>query len=52
MIKVLLLEDDLDLSSAIQQELIRNGYSVDCLSDGETGMLYALNKDYGYDLAL
>ena len=52
MIKVLLLEDDLDLSSAIQQELIRNGYSVDCLSDGETGMLYALNKDYGYDLAI
>lgn len=52
MIKVLLLEDDTDLSSAIQQELIRNGYSVDCLSDGETGMLYALNKDYGYDLAI
>lgn len=52
MIKVLLLEDDLNLSSAIQQELIRNGYSVDCLSDGETGMLYALNKDYGYDLAI
>ena len=52
MIKVLLLEDDMDLSSAIQQELIRNGYSVDCLSDGETGMLYALNKDYGYDLAI
>ena len=52
MIKVLLLEDDMDLSSAIQQELIRNGYSVDCLNDGETGMLYALNKDYGYDLAI
>ena len=29
MIKVLLLEDDLDLNSVIQQELIRNGYSVD-----------------------
>ena len=37
MIKVLLLEDDMDLSSAIQQELIRNGYSVDCLSDGGNG---------------
>lgn len=52
MIKILLMEDDLDLCQSIQQELIKNGYSVDCCSDGETAMLYALHTDYGYDLAI
>ena len=52
MIKVLLMEDDLDLCQSIQQELMKNGYSVDCCNDGETAMLYALNTDYGYDLAI
>ena len=52
MIKVLLIEDDLDLCQSIQQELVKNGYSVDCCNDGETAMLYALNTDFGYDLAI
>lgn len=52
MIKVLLMEDDLDLCQSIQQELMKNGYSIDCCNDGETAMLYALNTDYGYDLAI
>lgn len=52
MIKVLLMEDDLDLCQSIQQELMKNGYSVDCCNDGEMAMLYALNTDYGYDLAI
>lgn len=52
MIKILLLEDDIDLCHSIQQELIRNGYSVDCCNDGEIAMIYALNTDYGYDLAI
>ena len=52
MIKVLLMEDDLDLCQSIQQELMKNGYSVDCCNDGETAMLYALNTDFGYDLAI
>ena len=52
MIKVLLMEDDLDLCRSIQQELMKNGYSADCCNDGETAMLYALNTDYGYDLAI
>ena len=46
------MEDDLDLCQSIQQELMKNGYSVDCCNDGETAMLYALNTDYGYDLAI
>ena len=25
---------------------------VDCCNDGETAMLYALNTDYSYDLAI
>ena len=52
MIKILLLEDDTNLGSVISQELIRNGYSVDCQNDGEIGMQCALNRDYGYDLAI
>ena len=52
MIKILLMEDDLDLCQSIQQELMKNGYSVDCCNDGEMAMLYALNTDYGYDLAI
>ena len=52
MIKILLMEDDLDLCQSIQQELMKNGYSVDCCNDGEIAMLYALNTDYGYDLAI
>ena len=50
--KILLLEDDLDLCDLIQKELSKSGHTVDCCNDGETAMLYALNKDYGYDLAL
>ena len=52
MIKILPMEDDLDLCQSIQQELMKNGYSVDCCNDGEMAMLYALNTDYGYDLAI
>lgn len=52
MVKILLMEDDLDLCQSIQQELMKNGYSIDCCNDGEMAMLYALNTDYGYDLAI
>lgn len=50
--KILLLEDDQELCTFIQKELRKEGYTVDCCMDGETAMLYALNQDYGYDLAL
>lgn len=52
MIKILLLEDDLDLCQSLQEELNKNGYFVDCCNDGEMAILYALNTDYGYDLAI
>lgn len=52
MIKILLIEDDTDLCHSIQQELIKDGYTVDCCTDGDTAMLYAQHTDYGYDLAI
>lgn len=50
--KVLLLEDDIELCSSIQDELQKAGYKVDCCCDGETAMIHALNIEYGYDLAV
>ncbi|MBS5324674.1 MAG: response regulator transcription factor [Lachnospiraceae bacterium] len=52
MIKILLIEDDTDLCHSIQQALIKDGYAVDCCTDGDTAMLYATHTDYGYDLAI
>ena len=50
--KILLIEDDATLCQIIHQELQKNGYVVDRCTDGESGILYALNSDYGYDLAI
>ncbi len=50
--RVLLLEDDLTLCETIEQALGKEGYSVDSCHDGETAMLYALNTDLGYELAI
>ena len=50
--KILILEDDIELSLAMKQELLKNDYMVDCCHDGETGLLYALNTEFGYDLAI
>lgn len=50
--RVLLLEDDLNLCDTIEQALGKEGYSVDSCHDGETAMLYALNTDLGYELAI
>ena len=50
--KIVLLEDDLNLCSSIQEELQKNKYIVDSCNDGETAMLYALNTEYSYDLAI
>ena len=50
--RVLLLEDDLNLCGTIEEALGKEGYSVDSCHDGETAMLYALNTDLGYELAI
>lgn len=36
----------------IQKDLEKEKYIVDCVSDGETAMFYALNTEYAYDLAI
>ena len=50
--RVLLLEDDLNLCDTIVEALGKESYSVDSCHDGETAMLYALNTDLGYELAI
>ncbi len=50
--KILLVEDDAELCSVIQKALEKEKYIVDCVSDGETAMFYALNTEYAYDLAI
>ena len=50
--RVLLLEDDLNLCDTIEAALTKECYSVDSGHDGETAMLYALNTDLGYELAI
>lgn len=50
--RVLLLEDDLNLCDTMEQALGKEGYSVDSCHDGETAMLYAFNTDLGYELAI
>ena len=50
--RVLLVEDDLNLCGTIEEALGKEGYSVDSCHDGETAMLYALNTDLGYELAI
>lgn len=50
--KILLIEDDLELCKNIKNSLEKDNYTVDCCNDGETAMLYALNIDYSYDIAI
>lgn len=52
MLKILLIEDDAELATVIRQTLEREDATVDWCGDGESGLLYALNPDYGYDLAI
>ena len=44
--KLLLVEDEKQLSEALQQIIIKNKYSVDTVYNGEEGLLYALSDVY------
>ena len=50
--RILLVEDDRNLSAAIGEQLQKKGYVADCCYDGETALHYALNPEYGYDIVL
>lgn len=44
--KLLLVEDERDLSDAVKNILELNGYSIDVAYDGEEGLFYAINNKY------
>lgn len=50
--RILLVEDDRNLSTVIAELLGREGHITDCCYDGETALHYALNPAYGYDIVL
>ena len=50
--KILLIEDDQNLCNAIKLHLTKENYVVDAYTNGEDGMIYALNPDNDYALAI
>ena len=44
--RILLIEDEIQLSEALKQILFKNKYSVDAVFDGEDGLIYALTDVY------
>ncbi|NQY64973.1 MAG: response regulator transcription factor [Alteromonadaceae bacterium] len=48
--RLLLVEDDLDLQNNLKQHLVAENYSVDVASDGETGLFQG--TEYPYDAAI
>ncbi len=50
--KILLIEDDLNLCNAIKQQLTKENYVVDACTSGEDGLIYVLGPDNGYALAV
>lgn len=50
--RILLVEDDTNLSAVIAEQLQKEGYITDCCEDGEVALSYALNPKYNYDIVL
>jgi DNA-binding response OmpR family regulator len=50
--KILLIEDDKNLCQNIKEQLTKENYIVDACTSGEDGLIYALNIENGYDIAL
>lgn len=50
--KLLLIEDDIDLCQNIKNWITKEGYVVDIFHTGEEGFIAALNPDKIYDLAI
>ena len=45
--KVLLVDDDVELSSMLREYILREGFEVDAEHDGEAGVRAALSGGYG-----
>ena len=50
--KILLIEDDQNLCNTIKAQLTKENYVIDACTSGEDGMIYALNPNNGYTLAI
>jgi len=50
--KILLIEDDLNLCTTIKNQLSKDGFLVDVCNTGDEAFLYAVNPDIDYDLAI
>ncbi len=50
--RILLIEDDKNLSAIIAEQLQKEGYLTDCCYDGEMALSYALNPGFSYDIVL
>lgn len=50
--RLLLVEDDINLSATIAEQLQKQGYITDCCYDGEMALNYVLNSEYSYDIIL
>lgn len=50
--KLLLIEDDIDLCQNIKEQLSKEGYLLDIFHTGEEGFISALNQDNAYDLVI
>lgn len=46
MVKVLLVDDDVELTSMLSQYLVREGFDVTAVHDGEAGVVEATSNDY------
>ena len=50
--KILLIEDDIQLCMTIKEQLTKEGYIVDTCNTGDEAFLYAVSTDNDYDLAI
>lgn len=52
MMKLILIEDDVNLCQNIKKQLAKEGYLLDTFHTGEEGFIAAVNPDNTYDLAI
>jgi len=52
MIRILLIEDELDLGAEIERLLQREGYEIDRATDGNLGWEFLSSPDLNYDVAI
>lgn len=52
MVRILLIEDELDLGAEIERLLQRQGYEIDRATDGDVGWAFLSSPDLIYDVAI